>query len=82
MKNVTLSLPEGILRKARIRAARDGTSVNEVIRKHLEQYASEQDRLDKAIDRIMELSEQYGKGRRLKKWTRDELYDRKSSRGG
>lgn len=82
MKKVTIAVPDKILRNARARAARDGTSVSEVILKHLERYATEQDRLNRAIDRILELSEQYGKGRRLKKWTRDELYDRKTSRGG
>jgi plasmid stability protein len=82
MKNVTLALPEEVLQKARVRAAREGTSVNEVIRKHLERYGSEQDRLKKAVDRIMELSEEYGKGRKLTPWTREELHDRGGRHGG
>jgi plasmid stability protein len=79
MKKITIALPDKVLRDAQVRAAREGTSIRKVVRNHLEQYALEHDRLDKAIDRILELSDEYGKGRRLKRWTREELHDRNAS---
>jgi hypothetical protein len=39
MANLTISMPEAVLRKARIRALGHGTSVNAVVRAHLAWYA-------------------------------------------
>ena len=39
MANLTVSIPEDILRKARIRALEHRTSVNAVVRDYLERYA-------------------------------------------
>jgi hypothetical protein len=39
MSNLTITVDEATLKKARIRALTEGTSVNEVLRKFLEAYA-------------------------------------------
>ena len=49
MSNLTLSIDDKLLQAARIRAVKEGTSVNEICRKAIEAYAraSGQDRLDR-----------------------------------
>ena len=81
MRNVTLAIEEEVLRKARIQAAKDGTSVNEVIRKYLAEYGSREERAKEALDRFLEAAEEYrgrGKGRG---WTREEIYEERTRRG-
>lgn len=77
MANVTLAIDDDILRRARIKAVTDGTSVNAVVREYLRGYAGpdasrsalrEFERLAKAS---MATS---GPGGRA--WTRDDLHDR------
>ncbi len=81
MRNLTLAIPEDVLRKARIRAVKDGTSVNEVVRRHLEEYGSQEERIREAVARILEASAKYHgravRGPGGRRWTREELYDRK-----
>lgn len=43
VKNITLSADEGLIRKARQRAAREKKSLNSVFREWLEQYANRQE---------------------------------------
>lgn len=43
MANITLSIDEALLQAARVRAIREGTSVNEVCRRAIELYARRQD---------------------------------------
>lgn len=38
MSNVTLAIDEALLKEARIKALKDGTSVNEICRRAIEQY--------------------------------------------
>ena len=38
MSNITLAIDETLLREARIKAVKEGTSVNEICRKAIEQY--------------------------------------------
>jgi hypothetical protein len=77
MANLTLKIEGEMLRKARIRALEDGTSVNEVVRKYLESYAVPRAQRLRAMRRILALAERSkagsGSGR---KWKREELYDR------
>lgn len=74
--NVTLSLEEDLLRRARMRALERGTSVNEVIRRHLEEFAGE-DRRARAMDRFLARAARSTAGTpgMTRTWTRDELYD-------
>ncbi|MBV8361533.1 MAG: hypothetical protein JO189_26905 [Deltaproteobacteria bacterium] len=77
MSNLTITVDEEILKKARIRALTEGTSVNEVLRSFLESYAGVKAEQAAALREIIEIARQ-SKSRRLdKRWTRDELYERK-----
>lgn len=76
MANLTLSIDSELLRRARVRAAEDGTSVNAIVREFLVEYAGE-DRARRAMARFIELADRApisGYGDRT--WTRDDLYDR------
>jgi len=78
MTNLTLAVDEATLRRARIRAVNDGTSVNAVMRKYLSEYADGDDNQHVGWQRFLELAESStassGPGGRT--WTRDELYER------
>ena len=80
MRNVTLAIEDEVLRKARIRAVKEGTSVNEVIRRHLAQYGSQDERLREAMDRILESSAKY-QGRLKGGWKREDAYRGRVPRG-
>ncbi len=58
MSNLTISLDEELIKQARVRAIRQGTSLSAKIREFLTAYASqtdeaEQRRRDEATDRLM-----------------------------
>lgn len=79
MTNLTISVDEGVLKRARIRALEEDTSVNAVLGGFLKEYA----RLDLvrrnrylALDRLLSLADEHPIDRRGKQWSRDELYDR------
>ncbi len=77
MANVTLSIDDSLLQAARVRAVKEGTSVNEVCRRAIEAYARRQDdRLAKYRELQARLDADPGvKGKRLGKESRDALYE-------
>jgi plasmid stability protein len=80
MANMTLSLDADLLRRARTRAAKDGTSVNAVVAAYLERYAD----LDEAANALAEILElaaatDSGSGPGGRRWTREGLHDRGSA---
>jgi len=56
MSNLTITIDEGVLRKARIRALEQGSSVNAVLRELLEVYAGVRDSQAAAAADLVELS--------------------------
>lgn len=58
MKNITLAIDESLLDKVRVIAAERKTTVNQLVRLHLEQIARNEDRAKRAIAdlRCMSLS--------------------------
>ena len=73
--NITLSIDEQIVRRARERLRAVGKSVNEEIREHLRHVAGdEDDDLERAIDIFVKTS---GMGKPDPDWkfNRDELYE-------
>lgn len=79
MANLTIIVNSEVLKRARIRALEENTSVNAVLNKYLEAYAREAEELQKrqeAVKAILELSDKYSIDREGKKWRRDELYKR------
>lgn len=77
MANVTLKLDDDLLRRARIRALEQGTSVNSVIRRHLEEFVGDDPRAQ-GLHRFLDLAGETrpGSGPEGRTWSRDDLYDR------
>lgn len=77
MTNLTLSIDEGLLKRARIRALEQDTSVNALVRDYLEDLAGQAKPRD-GIRAILELSESShaGSGPAGRTWMRDGLYER------
>lgn len=81
MSNLTLKIPDEELQLARIRALKEGTSVNEIVRRYLKEYGRREERMLAAMDRVLEAAASYHgkiKGGRL---NRAEIYDRTAKRG-
>lgn len=78
MANLTITVDDESLKKARLRALEEGTSVNAVLREYLESYAGVHDRHIRAARRVLELSDRARSGSGGRKWSRDELHERKS----
>jgi biotin-(acetyl-CoA carboxylase) ligase len=77
MTNVTITMDESVLKRARIRAIHEGTSVNAVLRAYLEAWANSSEPPGPGAD-IVALAERSkaGSGRGGRRWTRDDLHDR------
>ncbi len=75
--NITLSIDEALLQAARVRAIKEGTSVNEICRRAIEVYARRQDdRLARYRELQARLDAAPGvSGKRLGKENRNVLYD-------
>lgn len=78
MANITLSIDEALLQAARVRAIKEGTSVNEICRRAIEVYARRQDdRLARYLELQARIDEEPGvSGKQLPRETRDQLYER------
>lgn len=76
MANLTITVPEEILKSARLRALEQGTSVNALLRDYLRQFAGTQSAQSQAARRVLELSRNARAGRGKAKWTRDDLHQR------
>ena len=74
--NLTISVDSHVLKRARIRAVEEDTSVNAVLRDCLEAYAGGRGRNHEAIRRLLLLAEANESGRGSARWTRDELHER------
>jgi hypothetical protein len=82
MANLTITVDEQTLKRARIRALEEDTSVNAVLREYLEEYAGGTQEQIEAARRILASSRdsasRSGPGGR--RWTREELYDERLGR--
>lgn len=75
MTNVTITISEDVLRKARARAAHEGTSVSKVLRRSLEQYSDTDAEVASAWDEFLAIAERAG-GRSPgdgRTWRREDL---------
>ncbi|HET6582306.1 MAG TPA: hypothetical protein VFG69_02640 [Nannocystaceae bacterium] len=77
MSNLTITIDDDLLRRARMQALAQGTSVNAVLRAFLEAYVGSDGRIE-ARRRLVELAKRArsGSGRGGRTWTRDDLHDR------
>jgi uncharacterized protein (DUF4415 family) len=77
MANLTITVDDEVLRRARMRALEQDTSVNSLLRDYLEAFASTGAAWQQATDEILRLSAQAKSGRGGRRWTRDELHERR-----
>ena len=75
MANLTLSLDDALLQRAREAALRDHTSVNALVRDYLANYVDAKSRRLAALDALDTLAAR-STSRSDKRWSRDELHDR------
>jgi plasmid stability protein len=77
MTNLTITVDEDVLKKARIRALEQGTSVNQVLREYLRAYAGA-GAVNEAVERALAVADRAssGSGRAGRTWTREDLYNR------
>lgn len=76
MVNVTLSVEEEDLKRARIHAIEQGTSLNAVIRSFVKEYATGSDRYRRITEAILAHAEASGASSEGHRWCRDDLYER------
>ena len=76
MANLTITVDDEILRRARVRATEQDRSVNGLLREYLEAYAAAGQAWEQAAEAILKLSAQTRSGRGERRWTRDELHER------
>jgi len=76
MANLTITVDDELLRRARVRALEQDTSVNAILREYLEAFAAAGATWEQATAAILQLSRRARSGRGAKRWTRDELHER------
>lgn len=79
MASLTVSVDGEVLKRARIRALKENTSVNAVLGEYLKGYARlEEVRRDRlaALDRLLKVADRHPVDRGGRQWSRDELHDR------
>ncbi|MGH7483140.1 MAG: hypothetical protein ACRELV_13375 [Longimicrobiales bacterium] len=76
MANLTITVDDEALRRARIRALQQETSVNAVLRAFLESYAGVRADQEAALRGLLELSDASQAGRGGSAWTREDLHER------
>ena len=82
MANLTIVVDDGTLKKARMRALEEDTSVNAVLREYLEEYAGRRREQVEATRRILEASRvsRSGSGPGGRKWKREDAYEERLER--
>ena len=76
MANLTVVIESDTLKRARMRALKEGTSVNAVVRDYLADYAGMKAKKEKAINDLLRLSQRAKTRRGNRRWTREELHQR------
>lgn len=76
MANLTLTIDDELLRRARIRALEQGTSVNAAVRRYLEAFAGGSTSRD-TISAFLEIASRVhaGSGPEGRGWNRNDIYE-------
>jgi hypothetical protein len=81
MTNLTLVIDEQVLRRARIRAMEQGSSVNALVREYIARLAGESEAAEGVAEFLRIVSAAgAGSGSQGRSWSRDELHDRTRDR--
>ena len=76
MANLTIAVDDDVLKRARLRALEQGTSVNAILRQHLEKYAGGNAEQVAAMRRFLDFARKSKAGSGGRKSSREDLYDR------
>ncbi len=76
MANLTIGVDDDLLERARRRSLKEGTTVNRVLREHLERYAQDdrRRRRRKAIRELLSLSQSARSGSEGRRVRREDAY--------
>jgi len=77
MANLTLSVDDELLQKAREAALREHTSVNALVREYLTQYVNARERRLRALDALDAVAERTDSASD-ERWSRESLHDRRA----
>jgi hypothetical protein len=75
-KNITLAINEELLERFRLHAAQRKTSVNALLRKHMEEAVGLEERRRSAIDQMLKLGRETKAMFDMNGWDRAESYSR------
>jgi len=78
--NLTIAIEDDVLKKARLRAVEQSTSVNAVVREFLREYTGTATRQATAAKQVIELAHESKAQVGPITWTRDEIHDRQAAR--
>jgi len=76
MANLTISIDEQLIRKARVRAIHEGTSISARIREFLTAYAGEENRQQQAVQDFIAAARRSKASSRGVAWNRADVHDR------
>ena len=76
MANLTVVVDDQVLLQARIRALQQGTSVNAVLRRSLEDYAGGDEKYRQTTARLLELAQASTASSQGRRWSREDIYER------
>jgi hypothetical protein len=76
--NLTVTVEDKILRRGKVRALEQDTSVNSLLPDCLEAYAAAGSTWERATEAILLLSAESRSGRGDRRWTRDEFHERRT----
>ena len=74
MAKLTIAVDDGLLRRARLKAVREGTSVSQLLRERLEAYVDVDPRRAAALRSILEFSRKARSGSEGRRVRRDDIY--------
>lgn len=77
MANLTITIDDDLLRRARVRAAQLDTSVNAVLREYLKTWTGDDDARARALRSLIQQARRSKSGSGGRIWTRDELHERR-----
>ena len=76
MANLTITVDSELLKRARIRALEQGTSVNAVLREYLEEYVRGREDRVRRLRALVKQSRGAVSSRQGRTWSRDDLHGR------
>jgi|tagenome__1003787_1003787.scaffolds.fasta_scaffold17736129_1 hypothetical protein len=77
MANLTITVDDELLKKARVKAAELETSVNAVLREYLEDWTGTVAARKRAIEEFLEASKNSNASSGGRRWTRGQLYEKR-----